>query len=208
MVSRAQFLYAAGYSTLLIDFQSTGESVGEAITFGWRERLDVIAAVQALKRVAPDERIGIIGTSMGGVATVQAASSLDVQAAILEAVYPSIDVAVKNRLRMRFGAAGPLLAPLLLIQLRPGVGAWPSDLRPVDNIAKLRCPILVIGGAADRQTTTTDTQQLYAAANQPKDLWVIEDAGHVDYLQSAGDEYKRRVLAFLEPALRPVRRKD
>jgi pimeloyl-ACP methyl ester carboxylesterase len=139
---------------------------------------------------------------MGGVAALEAASSLDVQAAILEAVYPSIDVAVKNRLRMRLGAAGPALAPLLLVQLRPGVGAWPSDLRPVDHIARLRCPVLVVGGAADQQTTLTDTQQLYAAANQPKELWVIPGAGHVDYLQAAGEEYKQRILEFLERALR------
>jgi alpha/beta superfamily hydrolase len=45
MVRRAKFLYAAGYSTLLIDFQGTGESDGSAITFGWRERFDVLAAV-------------------------------------------------------------------------------------------------------------------------------------------------------------------
>ena len=46
MVRRAQFLREAGYSTLLIDFQATGESPGDAITFGWRERFDVLAAVQ------------------------------------------------------------------------------------------------------------------------------------------------------------------
>jgi hypothetical protein len=34
MVDRAQLLHAAGYSTLLIDFQATGESPGEIITFG------------------------------------------------------------------------------------------------------------------------------------------------------------------------------
>ena len=70
MVDRALVLHAAGYSTLLIDFQATGESPGDAITFGWRERLDVIAAVQTLRRMLPGEPIGIIGTSLGGAATL------------------------------------------------------------------------------------------------------------------------------------------
>lgn len=202
MIGRAQFLHAAGYSTLLIDFQATGESSGEAITFGWRERLDVIAGVEALRRTLPGEPVGIMGTSLGGAATLLAAPALDVQAAVLEAVYPSLDVAVENRLRMRLGPAGSALAPLLLLQLRPRLGVWPSDLKPVDRIALLRCPILVIGGAVDQHTTAADTQRLYAAARQPKELWLIPGAAHVDYLRAAGEDYRRRVLAFLERALR------
>jgi fermentation-respiration switch protein FrsA (DUF1100 family) len=202
MVDRAQVLHAEGYSTLLIDFQATGESPGDVITFGWRERFDVLAAVQRLKQVLPGERIGIIGTSLGGAATLLAAPALDVQAVILEAVYPSIDVAVENRLRMRLGSLGAALAPLLLVQLRPRLGVGPSDLKPVDRIAMLRCPVLLIGGMADQHTTVADTQRLYAAARQPKDLWLIPDAAHVDYLRVAGESYRRRVLAFFNHTLR------
>ena len=53
MVDRALFLRDAGYSVLLIDFQATGESPGDVITFGWRERLDVLAAVDFLRRALP-----------------------------------------------------------------------------------------------------------------------------------------------------------
>ncbi len=86
MVDRALVLHAAGYSTLLIDFQATGESPGDAITFGWRERLDVIAAVQTLRRMLPGEPIGIIGTSLGGAATLLAAPALDVQEPTADAI--------------------------------------------------------------------------------------------------------------------------
>lgn len=202
MVGRAQMLRAAGYSTLLIDFQATGESPGNVITFGWRERLDVIAAVQTLRRILPGERIGIIGISLGGAATLSATPALDVQAVVLEAVYPSLDVAVENRLRMRLGPLGAALTPLLLVQLRPRLGVWPPDLKPIDRIALLRCPVLVIGGSADQHTTVADTERLYAAARQPKDLWLIPAAGHVDYLHADGGEYQRRVVEFLNRALR------
>jgi predicted alpha/beta hydrolase len=75
MVGCAQLLHAAGYSTLAIDFQATGESPGDAITFGWRERLDVLAAVEMLRRSLPGESIAIIGTSLGGAATLLAVPS-------------------------------------------------------------------------------------------------------------------------------------
>jgi fermentation-respiration switch protein FrsA (DUF1100 family) len=208
MIDRAQVLHDAGYSTLLIDFQATGESPGDAITFGWRERLDVIAAVQTLRRMLPGEPIGIIGRSLGGAATLLAAPALNVQAVILEAVYPSIDVAVENRLRMRLGPLGAVLAPLLLVQLRPRLGVWSSDLKPADRIALLRCPVLIIGGTVDQHTTVADTQRLYAAALQPKDLWLIPNAAHVDYLRASGEEYRRRVLAFFDHALRIQRPAD
>jgi uncharacterized protein len=202
MVSRARMLRAAGYSTLLIDFQATGDSPGEAITFGWRERLDVIAAVQALRRLSPGEPIGIVGTSLGGAAALLAAPDVRVEGVVLEAVYPSLDAAVGNRLRMRFGAAAPALAPLLVVQLWPRLGVWPSDLTPVDRIAELRCPVLVIGGTVDRHTTIADTQQLYAAARPPKELWLIPGAAHVDFFRFSGADYQRRLLTFFEGALR------
>jgi uncharacterized protein len=206
LVARAELLRQAGYSTLLIDFQATGESTGDRITFGWLERLDVLAAVQYLKSRMPGQPIGVIGTSLGGAAAVLAAPSLDVQAAVLEAVYPSIDLAVGNRIEKALGKRGRWLAPVLLSQLRPQLGVSAADLRPVDHIARLNCPILMIGGTVDRHTTLEDTQLLFAAAREPKELWLIPNAAHVDFLRFAGDEYRRRVTAFLATAFnRPPR---
>jgi fermentation-respiration switch protein FrsA (DUF1100 family) len=162
MLGRAQMLHAAGYSTLLIDFQATEESPGEAITFGWRERLDVLAAVRFIRNRHPDRPVGVVGASLGGAATLLA-PALDVQAVVLEAVYPSIEVAVANRIRMRLGDLGSALSPLLLLQLSPRLGVSASELRPVDRIGQLRSPVLIIGGTADQQTTVADTQQLFSS---------------------------------------------
>jgi fermentation-respiration switch protein FrsA (DUF1100 family) len=201
MVGRARFLRDSGYSVLLIDFQATGESPGEAITFGWRERFDVLAAVQFLNQRLPGEPIGIIGTSLGGAAALLASPPLEVQALIIEAVYPSIERAVINRLRIRIGRFGPLAAPLLLIQLRLRLGVAAAELKPVDHVSALRCPVLIIGGTDDQYTTAADTQLLFAAAAQPKDLWLIAGAAHVDYFETAGEAYRERVLGFLISAL-------
>jgi uncharacterized protein len=201
MVGRARFLRDSGYSVLLIDFQATGESPGDAITFGWRERFDVLAAVHFLNRRLPDEPIGIIGTSLGGAAALLATPPLEVQALIIEAVYPSIERAVVNRLRMRIGRFGSLAAPLLFMQLRLRLGVTAAELKPVDHISSLRCPVLVIGGTDDQHTTATDTQLLFAAAAQPKELWLIVGAAHVDYFETAGEAYRERVLGFLISAL-------
>ena len=205
MVERAVFLRQNGYSTLAIDFQGTGESSGDAITFGWRERLDVLAAVEYLKARLPGQRVGIIGVSLGGAATLLATPPLQVDAVVLEAVYPSIDRAVFNRLRMRIGPLARLGAPLLLFQLRPRIGIHASDLRPVDHIGRLRCPVLIVAGTLDRHTTVDDTQTLFAAAPPSRELWLIPGAPHVDFMEFAREDYRRRISTFFERTLRGTR---
>jgi pimeloyl-ACP methyl ester carboxylesterase len=78
-----------------------------------------------------------------------------------------------NRLRMRIGRFGPLAAPLLLMQLRLRLGVAAAELKPVDHISSLRCPVLVIGGTDDQHTTAADTHLLFAAAAPPKELGLI-----------------------------------
>ena len=66
----------------------------------------------------------------------------------------------------------------------------------------IEIPVLIIGGSVDQHTTVNDTQQLYAAAQAPKQLWLLPNVAHVDFLQAAGDEYRRRILAWFDKTLR------
>ncbi len=77
MISRAEFLHRAGYTVLLIDFQSHGESRGDRITFGYLESRDALAAVNFLKTMFPEDRIGVIGVSLGAAAFVLADPEAD-----------------------------------------------------------------------------------------------------------------------------------
>ncbi len=202
MLDRARLFRDHGYSVLLVDFQATGESPGDAITFGWRERLDVLAAVAFLRKSIPGTTVGVLGTSLGGAAALLATPPLDVDALVVEAVYPTIDQAVANRLQIRLGKAGRLLARPLLWQLRFRLGVRPEELQPVDHVSAVTCPILVIGGSADRHTTASETLSLFAAARDPKELWLVPAAAHVDFYRFAPEEYERRVLPFFYSTLR------
>ena len=198
MVDRALFLRRSGYSVLLIDLQATGETLGRNITFGWLESRDVLAAVQFVRRQAPGVPVIILGTSLGGAAALLATPPLRVDAMILEAVYPTVERATENRLTMRFGPFGKLGAPLLLAQLRPRLGISPKHLRPVDHISRVTCPVLIIGGARDRHSTPRDTQFLFERAADPKELWLVPGAAHVDFHSAVPAEYERRVVSFLD----------
>ncbi len=197
MVNRARFLRRAGYSVLLIDFQATGETKGDHITFGWKESRDVLAAMDFIRHVDPVGRVAILGSSLGGVAALLATPPLKVDALVLEEVYPTIEIATRNRLENYLGPIGRMLMPVLLNQLQWRLGVSASQLRPVDHIGRVTCPIFIISGENDRNTRPSDTQLLVERARSPRQVWFVPNAGHVDLHRAAEQEYETRVLAFL-----------
>jgi pimeloyl-ACP methyl ester carboxylesterase len=57
-------------------------------------------------------------------------------------------------------------------------------------------PLLMIHGGEDTYIKPETTRMLFAIARQPKELWIADGARHNQALQSAGEEYRRRVLEF------------
>src|SRR6266700_2138566 len=198
MVNRARFLRRAGYSVLLIDFQATGETKGDHITFGWKESRDVLAAMDFIRHVDPVGRVAILGSSLGGVAALLATPPLKVDALVLEEVYPTIEIATRNRMENYLGVFGRILTPCLLNQLQWRLGVSALQLRPVDHIANVECPVLITSGEKDKNTRPSDTRMLFEYARSPKELWFVPNAGHVDLHRAARVDYESRVLAFLE----------
>ena len=202
MVSRAQLLKNHGFSILLIDLQAHGETPGQAITFGARESADVVAALAWLKRINPERRIGVVGCSLGGAAVLLGPQPSGFDAVVLEAVYPRLTQAVENRIRIRAGPMAPVLAPLLIMQLEPRLHISPSDLEPIKSINHLGAPLLIAAGADDEHTTLSESEELYDAAANPKELWIIKGAHHQDLLTYNTEEYEAHVVKFLIANLR------
>ena len=207
MIDRARFLHLAGYSVLLPDFQGHGESAGAHITFGALESLDAAAALEYLHMRVPGERAGVIGVSMGGAAALVGPSGpLTVDALVLESVYPTITDAVRDRLRAWLGPIGPAFTSPLISFVGREIGVSPAALRPLDRIGAVTAPILIAAGTKDRYTPLIETHALYASAPSPKELWMVDGAGHVDLHAFTPVEYERRVGSFLARNLRGVRR--
>jgi len=202
MLDRALFLHAAGYSVLLFDFGAHGESTGNRITFGSRESSDAGAALEWLRLRLPGEAVGAVGVSMGGAAALLGRSPLQVDALVLESVYPTIEAAVGGRLRSRLGALGPQFSPLLTLKLPLWLGLSADSLRPIDRVGEVKVPLLIISGTADTYTSIDETRMLYARANQPKTFWAVEGAAHEDIHAYNSPEYEKRLLTFFDLHLR------
>jgi fermentation-respiration switch protein FrsA (DUF1100 family) len=201
MVARAQFLNAAGYSVLLFDFQANGESPGSHVTFGRLESLDASAAVAYMHSRLPGQKIAALGESMGGAAAALAKPPLSVDALVLEEVYPDLKDAVKDRMAVYLGPVGRFLSPVLWLQLRPRLGFSADDLRPIDHVSEMHMPKLFIAGAEDDHTTIAESKALFAAAAEPKSLWIVAGAKHVNLYAYTPIEYRKRILDFLNQHL-------
>lgn len=204
MLQRARLLYGAGYSIVMIDLQAHGESPGGHITMGHLEKHDARAAVEFARQEHPNEPIGVVGVSLGG-ASALLASPLRIDALVLEAVYPTIEEAVHNRVAAKLGPLSSIPAELLLVQLRPRLGISASQLRPIDHLPKVGCPVYLIAGAEDRHTPTAETRAMFAATRQPKALWLIDGAVHEDLHRVSPVEYKTRIVGFLNQHMREHR---
>jgi uncharacterized protein len=197
MAERAGFLHGIGYSVLLVDLPAHGESSGTRITFGVREAEGVKAALAYLAREMPADPVGVIGVSLGAASLVLAGPDPHVRAVVLESMYPTIEDAVGNRLKHYLGPVGGMLEPLLLWQLPLRTGISPEQLRPLAHIGALHAPVFVISGARGWHTTPVETQRLFDAAPQPRQLWIVEGAAHVDLHAFGPRDYETRVSAFL-----------
>jgi fermentation-respiration switch protein FrsA (DUF1100 family) len=79
---------------------------------------------------------------------------------------------------------------LLTSPVQREVGNLPADL-----LARTPC---FIGGSEDQHTTPQEMREMIDAAPEPKELWMVPKAKHVDLCQFAGAEYKDRILRFFD----------
>ncbi|MEW5960354.1 MAG: alpha/beta fold hydrolase [Chloroflexota bacterium] len=202
VLPEASILAGAGYHLLLLDLRGHGRSQGDQLTYGYREALDVLAAIDYLDRRPEVEQIAALGTSFGGAAVARAAA-LDprLQAVIIESSYSSLPDAVDDAFdNLSFFPRQPF-APLLIGLAERRVGV---SIRQVDSARDLATlsprAVMIIHGNDDTMFPPRHAQKMYDAAGEPKELWLIEGLGHGNPAIEHEAEFRARVLSFLERA--------
>ena len=204
--ANAAWLASLGYATLTIDFRGHGQSTIVPRTFGLREALDARTAFIWLKRRQNGAPVSIIGISLGGAASLLGDTGpIPADALILQAVYPDIRRAIRNRIASRTsGSIGYLLEPLLSFQTPLRLGVWPSRLSPVTALSQYHGPVLLIGGEQDRSTPPAETRAMFAAVKGHRELWLVATGDHAEICVLATEEYRARIRAFLVKTIGPA----
>ncbi|MDE1976307.1 MAG: alpha/beta fold hydrolase [Elusimicrobia bacterium] len=210
LLKMTAYLHQAGFNLFYFDFRSHGESQGEFTTLGHYELRDLRAAMNCLKEKKPWclENLGVFGFSMGAaVAAMGAGDYPEIRAVILESPFTEFHRVcaqwTKNHLHIPYFPL--VMGAIFVLRLRAGLAVGRQS--PINSIARISPkPLLVIGGTADTLMPESGVRQLYAAAGEPKQLWIISGAAHGKCHETAGLAYERRVIGFFEKNLLPVPR--
>lgn len=207
-IGPSEILLRAGYSVVMMDQRAHGESGGAMATYGWLERNDTRAVIDALVASEHPAHIFALGESMGaGIALQSAGIDPRIEAVVAEAPFASLREASYDYAGLQeYPLLGEtLFAPGAWMMLYRGgklAGFPASGVSPEQAVAARNFPVLLICDEADRTLPCRHAKKIYKAASGPKTLWTVPGAFHTAALGFAPEEFKRRVLAFFrQPAL-------
>jgi len=167
------------------DYRGYGESSGVPSEQGLA--IDVRAAYDHL--VGPlgrsPEKVVLFGHSLGGAVAIDGASERAVAGLIVQSSFTDL----KDMARALYPQV-----PVHLITR--------NGFRSIDKVGALDMPKLFIHGSADETVPLEVGRRLYEAAAEPKELLVVEGAGHNDIHLHGGASYRRRLARFTRRCLR------
>jgi pimeloyl-ACP methyl ester carboxylesterase len=182
---QARIARALAAYTGVVAFDSRGHGAsGGVSTMGELEVLDVEAAV-AWARDLGYERVVTCGWSMGGSSVIR-------HAALVGGVDGVVSVSATSRWRVR--DTRPMRRLHWIVERRTGRVVGRTLLRtrlathwvdepesPVEVVGRIApTPLLLVHGDRDSYFTLEHPEALYAAANEPKQLWVVPGFAHAE----------------------------
>lgn len=196
------WLPAEGYNVFMFDYRGYGLSRGSPSLPGVHK--DFTAALHWLlqRPVAAEHGVVVFGQSLGaGIAIYGVAHSAlksHVRALVAESALSSYRDIAREKLA-DFFLTWPLQWPLSY--------TMPDSYSPIYAIPKIKhIPILIIHGDHDPVVPLHHGERLFAAANPPKQLWVVKGGGHIQAF--AFKEYRRRLVDYLNGVYQGTDKED
>ena len=199
-VRYVQYLLREGYTLALIDFRNHGQSEGSITTYGYYEKKDLLGAIRFLRDRGFKGKLGILGASMGAsIALMTAAESGDITALVLDSPFSSL-----QKISTEW-ACQITRCPAAILQLSIRMAYcwlylahrfWVPEVEPAMYARRLRIPVFLIHGGADVKIPAHHSRTIYENLCGDKELWIVDNAGHLGVYLNHAKEYQNRVLNF------------
>jgi len=178
----------------MIDLRGHGTSSRARLTYGARERHDVLGAVDWL-RAQGHGRIGVLGASMGAATSLLAAADEPgISALVADSAFTDFGLMIERQYR-KLSHLPRCFLPGALAVGRLVTGVRLDRVRPLEAARSLHGrPMLVIHTGGDRFIPAEDASALAGAAGA--DLWITAGTRHLGSYASDPAAYATRVTGF------------
>ena len=188
------FLIQEGYAVLQIDSRACARPPAP-VSLGGYETHDVAAGLEYLRQRPEVSQIGGFGFSMGAASLVRAAAEHpEIAVVVAEGGYYNLGKDITEP-----GSSQSVFRKLFLYSiawaywLQSGVSPW--ELSPIDELSNISPrPLLLIYGEGEVESGRALEQ--YAAAREPKELWIVPRGYHGGNYREVPEEYRGRILKF------------
>jgi len=200
----AEFLLRHGYSVVMMDSRAQGESGGDMETYGWKERYDTVAVTDALFASEQVRHFYAVGVSLGAAIALQSAAvERRIEAVAAEDPFANLREVSYDYVGLHAGSwlGKSLFRPASIAAMKSvekDGGFRPEDASPEKAVAERPFPVLLICGTRDANIPCRHAVRVYKAATGPKELWIVQGAGHASALGHDPTEYENRVVSFFE----------
>jgi hypothetical protein len=202
VLEHARILLLAGYNVTMMDARAHGASEGPMATYGWLERNDTKAIVNALEASEHPRHLFVLGESMGaGIALQSAAVEPRIEAVVAEASFANLQEAAYDYAGLRrypwLGKTWFAPGTWTMLYRGESLAGFPAaEVSPEKAVAARAFPVFLICDANDVALPCRHTKRIYDAAVGPKQIWIVPRAYHTAALGYEPVEFRRRVLDF------------
>ncbi len=195
-------LHPAGYNLLAFDSRCHGKSDDDNFSSMVKFMEDIRAAIDYSEKLSNVEknRIGVLGLSIGGAASIYAASLDDrIKSVVTVGAFSHPKKVMGDEFKKRRIPYFPFVW-FIFKYMEFRIGAKFDDIAPSSSIAKTDASIFLIHGVDDATAPVVQSDELYNAGNLDKvKLWKIEGKGHSDC--NHHPKFWDKVLSFYEGSL-------
>ncbi len=197
----ARWLYEQGWNLLAIEERGQGESEGNYITFGIREKRDIVCWAKWLNENRHPDRIWLCGLSMGASAVLAAGGEEDlsenVRGIIADCGFTEpMEMFRKAGKEMIGNLTGPM-SRLLCTMAKRRIHVDPEHFSTLDAVKNIRIPVLFIHGREDSFVPCEMSVRNYEACSSPKKhLYLAEGADHCMSWFVDRERYEKEVTDF------------
>ena len=194
------------YNVLLPDLRFAGQSEGDHIQMGWKDRLDVLRWMEVANELFAPEgsqtRMVVHGISMGAATTVCVSGEPQppfVNCFVEDCGYTSVWDIFSSELKLRFGMPEfPLMYTANLFAIAKAGYSF-KEASALNQVKNCKKPMLFIHGTSDDFIPYEMMDILYQAKpGNNKEKITAPGAGHGEAMYLLGEEYWDDVFTFLE----------